>query len=611
MHRELILLLPLALLACDGHGDSVTAGSAGNVTVSAIQGGGDRSPRTGESVAFTGVVTGDFQDNDADDAGNLGGFYVQSEVPDDDPATSEGIFVYDGENPRIDVAVGDRVEIRGIVTEHFGETQVASPVVRVTGSGTVAPVEVALPATGLVRNSDGDMIADLERYEGMLVRFPQTLTVTSLRNLGRFGSVTLSSGGRLMQFTNGNRPDPAGYAAHRDDVARRSLVLDDGDRAENPDTLRYLGTAASLRAGDTVAGLTGNLRYARGSGASGDETWRLMPAAGPAFEASNPRPGAPSVGGNLRVASFNVLNFFSTIDDGNDVCGPDRDQACRGADSPAELDRQRYRTAAALALMDADIVGLTELENNAGASLELVVDTLNTRLGERIYDFVDTGTIGDDAIRTGFIYKTAAVTPIGSHAVLDRSVDQRFDDRRNRPLLAQAFRASESGATLTVAVAHLKSKGSDCDEDGDPNTGDGQGNCNLARTRAAAATASWLASDPTGSGSPAFLLVGDMNAYSQEDPVRTFEDAGLVNLLAGQQDPYSFLFDAQSGALDHAFASPELAPRVVDAIEWHINADEPPVLDYNLEFGRDPSLFDPDSPYRASDHDPVVVGLDL
>jgi len=607
MRRQLFLLVLLTLFACDGRTDSQAT------SIPVIQGSTDRSPLEGETVTFAGIVTGDFQDNDGNAENDLGGFYVQSETPDEAPDTSEGIFVYDGNSPDVDVAVGDHVEVRGTVKEHFGETQIVSPHVRVKGSGHIEATAISLPATGLVTNSDGQEVADLERYEGMLLSFPQPLTVTNLRNLGRFGTVTLSAGGRLIQFTNGNAPDPAGYRAHRQSGARRSIVLDDGRRSENDADVRYIDAAASrgqsLRIGDTVTGLTGNLRYSRGSGGNGDENWRLMPVADPEFSADNPRPGAPTAAGALRVASFNVLNFFSTIDDGSAICGPARDQACRGADNVTELERQSARTAAALALMDADIVGITELENNPRASLDLLVETLNAKLGTQAYAWVDTGTIGDDAIKVGLIYRRSAVAPTGDFALLDDGVDARFDAGRNRPVLAQTFRITGTSDVLTVAIAHLKSKGSGCEDISDLNTGDGQGNCNRTRTQAAAATATWLLADPTASGSTDFLLVGDMNAYAREDPIQALEQAGLVNLLGKVRDPYSFLFDSQSGALDHAFASPALAPRIVDAVEWHINADEPPLLDYNLEFGRNPDLFDPDSPYRASDHDPVVVDL--
>lgn len=609
-----VLITGLLLAAACGDGESAAPSAPADLLrVGDIQGRGNASPYVGAEVTFRGVVSGDFQDNDDDEHGNLGGFYVLGE-PDGDAASSDGIFVHDGANPAIDVEVGDAVEVRGKVQEFFGETQIKAASVRVTGSATVKAAAIDLPASASTENSDGRPVADLERFEGMLVVFPDTLTVTHLRNLGRFGEVTLSEGGRLFQFTNDHRPEANGFTAHRDLNARRSIVLDDGLREQNPDTLRYLEagttTGYSIRLGDTLTGLTGNLRYARGAGPDGDETWRLMPTQEPKFAARNPRPGAPSLAGDIRVGAFNVLNFFTTLDADGNACGPQNDR-CRGANSDIEYERQLAKTVTALLLSGADVLALTELENNASASLRALVDALNARATPGEFAYVDTGVIHNDVIKAGLIYRTSTVAPVGRYALLDRSVDARFNDDRNRPALAQAFQANANGARFSVVVNHLKSKGSSCDADGDPNLGDGQGNCNLARTRAAAALADWVKTDPTGSGDPDYLVVGDMNAYYLEDPLETLRSGGLVDLLAEVDAPYSFAFDSQSGAYDYALASPSLAAQVAATIEWHINADEPPLHDYNLEYGRDPSLFDATTPYRASDHDPVLVGLDL
>ena len=580
-----------------------------------IQGAGTSSPIVNQAVSFSGIVTGDFQDNDADSNNNLGGFYVQQESPDSDPATSEGVFVFDGSSPTTDVNVGDRVDVTGAVSEYFGETQVTATTVSVIGSGTIQPTDVNFPATILSTNADGDLIADLERFEGMLVRIPQQLSVSNLRFLEQFGEVGLSQGGRLYQYTNSNSPSVAGYAAHQELIAGRSIILDDGMRSTYPSSLRYLSAGVpagySIRAGDTVTGVTGNLRYSRGSGGSGDEGWRLMPTETVTFDDANPRPGAPNINGAIRVASLNALNFFSTVDGGQSVCGPQGNDNCRGADGAEELMRQLTKIVSALALMDADIVGLVELENNASASLQLIVDGLNVRIGFSDYTFLNTGTIHDDAIKTGFIYKTSTIQLTGQFAVLDSSIDPRFNDSRNRPALAQSFAVNSSGAVLTVVVNHLKSKGSACDAVGDPDLSDGQGNCNVTRSNAAAAIGDWLATDPTGSGDSDFLIIGDLNAYTLEDPLAALKNSGLVSLLETNPNPYSFVFDAQAGALDHAVASASLAMQVASVSEWHINADEPALLDYNLENGRDSALFDPNSPYRSSDHDPVIVGLDL
>ena len=619
MNKLVIVFSVFAIAACGGNGGGVTTPTspppAGGTSVSDVQGSGAVSPLDRQTVSISAIVTGDFQNDDADTDNNLGGFYVQQETPDANAATSEGVFIFDGNNPAVDVAVGDRVDVTGTVNEYFGETQINASSVRVAGAGMIQATDVNLPASAVTTNSDGDSIADLERYEGMLVRFPQKLTVSNLRFLERYGEVGLSQGGRPFQFTNGNAPDVAAYAAHRENLASRSIVLDDGLRSTNPTVIRHLdaGVAAdySIRAGDSITGVTGTLRYSRGDGGSGEEGWRLMPTESTVFDDDNPRPGAPSVAGSIRVASFNVLNFFSNIDAGQAVCGPQGDQNCRGADSAAELSRQLEKTVTAIALMDADIVGLIELENNATASIAAIVNALNGRIGGGAYAFVDTGTIHTDAIKTGFVYNSSTIRTTGPFAILDASIDPRFVDSRNRPALAQSFEVIATGAVATVVVNHLKSKGSSCDSIGDPNVGDGQGNCNMTRTNAAAAIADWINTDPTASGDTDFLIIGDLNAYLMEDPLTALKNAGLASLLEGRDGAYSFQFDAMAGALDHAVASPSLNGQIREAIEWHINSDEPQLLDYNLENGRDANLFDPNSPYRASDHDPVIIGLDL
>ncbi len=625
----LITVMAIALSACGGAGSGATAvipPPTNNPVVTPlhdIQGNGSTSPMDGQNVTVRGIVTGDFQDGDADSQNELRGFYLQEENPDADPATSDGVFVFDGSTPAVDVNVGDRVTVDGTVNEHFGETQISATRVEVTAAGAAAvpETEVNLPATATMTNSDGDLIADLESLEGMLVRFPQALTATSLTGLERYGEILMSQSGRLVQFTNHNAPAVAGYAAHRDQVAARSIMLDDGLSTQNAEPIRYLNPSSfpptpypAIRIGDTTTNLTGNIRFARGSGSDGKEIYRLVPTSDPSWVSVNARPaGTPNVGGTLKIASFNVLNYFTTINTGQSICGPSGNSRCRGADSQQEFDRQRTKIVSALILLNADIVGLTEIENNASESLQSLVDGLNAIAGPGTYAFVDTGTIGSDAIRVGFLYQPASVSTTGAFAVLDANVDQRFDDSRNRPTLAQSFTQNSNGAIFTVAVNHLKSKASSCSSVGDPDLKDGQANCNVTRSDAAAAMADWLASDPTASGDPDVLIIGDLNAHLQEDPVTTLEAAGYDNLLENflGTDSYSYMFAGQAGALDHALASQSLVGQVTGITDWHINADESPVHDYNLEFGRDPGIFDGTTPYGTSDHDPVVAGLDL
>jgi predicted extracellular nuclease len=324
---------------------------------------------------------------------------------------------------------------------------------------------------------------------------------------------------------------------------------------------------------------------------------------------------------NLLIASFNVLNYFTTLDMDGYLCGPLFDQNCRGADSEEEFARQRAKLLAALGGIQADVFGLVEIQNDQDQSAADLVSGLNALLGSGTYTYIPTGFIGGDAIKVSLLYRPARVAPLGNFALLTSAADPRFIDTLNRPVLAQSFTDLTNGKTFTVAVNHLKSKSSACPDD--PDLGDGQGNCNLTRTAAAQALVDWLAGDPTGSGVTDFLIIGDLNAYDKEDPIDAVklgaDDAAgsaddyvdLVNAFLGEQ-VYTYVFDGQLGYLDHALANRSLAGKVARVDVWHINADEPDLIDYNLEFKQpaQDALWAPDA-YRASDHDPVIVSLNL
>lgn len=603
-----------------------------------VQGSGRESPLEGQTVRVQGVVIGDFQDANGVH-GDLNGFFIQEEIGDGDTATSDGIFVFESASA-LDVMPGDLVEVTGLVDEFFGETQIAAIAVSLQGTGSVAATPVTLPLAAVVDNADGERIADLEQYEGMLVSFPQSLAVTELFNLDRFGELRLAEGGRLYQYTQGNVPDVGAFPAYVDEIASRNIMLDDGLNTQNPDPIRYpspgLDSDNPVRMGDTVTGMTGVITFRRGSGGQGDELYRAMPVQEPVFVTGNTRPARPEVGGSLKVASFNVLNYFNTIDDGGNNCFPG--VRCRGADSEAEFDRQREKLVTALTELDADIVGLVEIENNfpdgEASAIADLVDGLNA-VGTSTWAWVDPGTnVGDDAIAVGLIYKTDTVrlAPGTTTAILTDAdlpglglTGPIFDGMStNRPPLAATFEEPETDGVVTVAVNHFKSKGAseldnpgtECGVDIDPaaepncDQGDGQGFWNARRTDGAEALAAWLATGPTGSDDVDVMILGDLNAYVQEDPISFLTGMGFQNLT---DDPagYSFVFDGQAGTLDHALVSPDLASQVTGVAQWHINADEARGLDYNLDFGRNPAIFDGSIPFRSSDHDPVIVGLNL
>ena len=586
----------------------------------------DRSALEGQVVTVRAIVTADFQDGLLGSMGDLNGFYIQEEEVDYDfnDLTSEGIFIFDGTAPLVDVNIGDLVEITGTVSENFGQTQISATTVAVVDTDQMVPdaVEVTFPTANVMLDDDGNYVANLEAYEGMLVNISQDMTVSELFNLDRFGQYTVSSDGQPVQFTQDNAPDVAGYDAHLQELASGTIVLDDGSTVQNPDTLNIidgndgvLTSDDSFRMGDTISSIEGVVSY-------GFDEFRINAAEG-VYEQTNPRPETPEdLGGNFKVASLNVLNYFTTIDE--DGVTTDNGSDPRGADTAEEFERQADKLVNAIVSIDADVLGLVEIENDfAGDTFAIkdIVDRVNAELGSEVYAFVDPGQelVGGDAISNGLIYKVDEVGLTGDMAILESFDGRNFLDPLdagrdlNRPAIAQTFEDLDTGQTITISVNHLKSKGSLSGLAEDEAQGDGQGNNNATRTEAADILADWLNSDPTGQGSENTLILGDLNAYAQEDPLTVLADAGFTDLAAAElgDDAYSFVFDGQIGTLDYALANDALADNVVGVAEWHINADEADALDYNLDFDRDPTLFDGDSPARNSDHDPVIVTFEF
>lgn len=550
------------------------------VTIGSVQGSTAASPVVGQTVEIEGVVVGDFQ------TGGFNGYYLQ-DAGDADASTSDGVFVYAPGGAA--VALGDVVHVVGTVSEFFGMTEVTASDIAVCATGSALPdaAALSLPAGPEV----------YEPLEGMRVTLPQSLTIGETFEYAQFGEVTLGNG-RLNQPTavaDAGSPEAIAVAEAN---ARNSITLDDGRSGENPDpAIHPNGEVFSLtntfRTGDVVSNATGVLDWRF-------DLWRVQPTEGADFQVANPRPAVPEVGGTTTVASFNVLNYFTTLGD-------------RGADTQAEFDRQEAKIVSAISQLDADIVGLIEIQNNADVAVNALVDALNATMGAGTYDAIETGKLGTDAITTAFIYKPAEVARVGDFATLDSSVDERFLDIQ-RPALAQTFIDLETGGEVTVAVNHLKSKGSGCDAVGDPEDPNGQANCNGVRTAAAAALVDWLASGPTGAEPGRELIIGDLNSYDQEDPIQVLTGAGYTDLLLRDQGEfaYSYVFDGQLGYLDHALAGSELADEVTEAAVWHINADEPSLIDYDMTFKKpaQDALYAADA-FRSSDHDPVLVGLDL
>ena len=583
-------------------------GNGSYTLISAIQGSGSTSPMVGQTVTVKAIVVGDFQDNDT------AGFFIQEEDADvdSDIKTSEGVFVYAPSGTT--VSVGDLVEVTGTVTEYYNQTQIGavSQITKVSSGNTLpAPTVLQLPRT---------TAGDLEKYEGMHVKFTQDLFVTNTYLLGRGGELTLSSSDRLYQPTNVVAPGSQAIAKQASN-ALNSIVLDDASVKQNPDPVIFPGAkltfANTVRGGDKVTNVQGVLAYRWSGfnlGSTSTNAYRIYPTQTPTFTNTNARTSNPTaVGGTLKVASFNVLNYFNGDGQGGGF------PTARGARNLGEFNKQRTKIINAIIGLDADIIGLMEIENDGYDQYSAIQDLVNgiNAQTSTTYAFVNPNVakIGTDQIACGFLYKVSKVSLVGSTKILDSSINAQFNDTKNRPVLTQAFKETHSGNILTVAVNHFKSKGSSCDSLGDPDQNDGQGNCNQTRTNAANALISWLATDPTGSGSPYTLVIGDLNAYAMEDPITAFKNNGYTDLVKQHQggDAYSYSFSGQWGYLDHALSNNSLTPYINKVAVWHINADEPYVLGYSEKYKTPTQIADyySSDAHRSSDHDPVIVGVNL
>lgn len=623
-NHELLAMRPLpveaaqsaaVMAAAPATANPAAAGVCGTAAtaIHAVQGATAASPLLGQTVTVEGLVVGDFQNVKT----QLRGFFVQEESADQDadPTTSEGIFVFDN-GLKDDVQAGDRVRVRGLVQEFNTMTELkrVEKVVICDQNNPLEPALVTLPEA-----VDGD----LEQVEGMLIRLANEMTVAQTYFLGRYGQMTLAAAGRLYQPTNLFPPDSPEAQALATENARRLLVLDDGRDlsalGDNPNPVPYLGAPppAVIRAGDTVTNLVGVLDYGRINSAPGAEValdYRLQPTQAPLFSTGNARTDTPpAVGGALKVASFNVLNYFNGDGQGGGF------PTARGAQSAAEFQRQRAKIIAALQALDADVVGLMEIENDGYGPTSAIQDLVNglneTQPTGVSYAFIDPRLprLGGDEIAVGMLYKTNTITPTGPAVTLDTGAfDQTLaDGGRSRQPLVQTF-VDQQGEQFTVAVNHFKSKRPGADlTGGDVDSGNGVGAWNGRRTQAAQDLLTWLGADPTGSGDPDILIIGDLNSYAQETPITTLAAAGYVNLIhhyAGDE-AYSYIFDGQVGYLDHALASSPLVTQTTGAVDWHINTDEPKVIDYEARFN--PADYYSPDPFRASDHDPVLIGLAL
>ncbi len=604
-------------------------------TIEEIQGNGATSPVDQQSVVTKGVVTAAYP------TGGFNGYYIQTPGTGGslDPSshdTSDAVFVFAGSGATYP-KIGDYLQVTGKVSEFAGMTELtpaSGGVTTLTDQVTApAPATVGFPATDASRES----------LEGMLVAPQGDYTVTDNYTLNQYAEIGLAHDNKpLPQSTDVAKPGPAAKAVEADNASKK-VVLDDGSSVNyfttGKDTpLPYLTPELSIRVGAPATFTRPVILDFRNS------AWKLQPTqqltaanAGTVQPATFPdtRPAAPAaVGGDLKIASFNVLNFFTETGDDfvadGGTCSFYTDRAgakvtvnsCngngpRGAADDTNLARQRAKIVAAINTLGADVLSLEEIENSAqyaGANrrddaLSSLVDALNAAAGSDVWEFVpspapaDRPAVADeDVIRTAFIYKRAKAEPVGTSHILQ---DPAFANAREP--LAQAFRPAggTSNQDFLAIVNHFKSKGSGADD------GTGQGNANPDRVLQAKALVKFANQQKALANTDTVFLTGDFNSYTQEDPLQVLYDAGYTDIGHDQApEEYTYQFDGTVGSLDHVLANSTALAQVTGAHVWNINSVESVAYEYS-RYNYNATDFYAPNPFRSSDHDPLLVGFDV
>lgn len=611
-------------------------GPVADVSIAEIQGTGAVSPYQDQEVTTGGVVTAVYPE------GGRNGFHLQTGgtggAPKQAGEASDAIFVYLGSQTSYP-EIGDSVIVTGQAQEYYDVTQISGPTITApdTDFAPVSPVEIDhLPAGEEAR----------EAYESMLVLPTGAHTVTNNYALNTYGEIGLAPGTTAhRQPTDVHSPDtdPASPVQQLAEQQQAELVLLDDGRTRNymnsdkTTPLPYIAVdgaaGTSIRTGAAV-----DFQHPVVVGFSHDH-WRFQPTTpvtGNSSSAQLPitwedtraaEIGAmDTVEGDHSIASFNVLNYFTSLGRDEDGCrayedmygNPVGTNYCdvRGAWSQDAFDDQQTKIVAAINALDVDVLGLEEIENTYALTgdierrdeaLSALVDALNADAGTTRWAYAPSPAVvgtDEDVIRVGFLYDPATVETVGESRVFD---DARFTGTARQPL-AQEFRAVGTDETFVAVVNHFKSKGSVAN--GDSDQGDGQGNNATVRASQSQALLEHLNDQQDWNDLPVFIL-GDTNAYSRETAMSVLETAGFTD-IAAEYDPEhtTYQFGGLLGSLDHALGNAAAMELVADARVWNINADEPVAYEYSR---RNYNVIDfhEDNYFRSSDHDPVKVGFNL
>ena len=609
-------------------------------------GDGDDSQLINQTVETKGVVTAAYPKGENANLKGLEGFTIQTPGTGGtwDPArtASDGLFVFMGKSSATMPSIGDCVVVKGKVAEYSGVQNATAAtqsltqllpqsITAATDCDPVKPTELSGVPTQ----------DQMEALESMLVLPKDTWTITDNYKTNRYGTLSLTPGTEVLRTATDVVAPGAPAQAYEAENAAKTIDLDDASTTDltnfkqngHKERYAYLANGAPARVGYHVTFTKPVVLESRFGSFVFQPT--QMTAGNPdrsPVTITGERPAVPTVSGDTKVATFNVLNYFSDLGENEPGCKgyedrnhkyvTDKNCKLRGAWSSQAFANQQTKIVQAINTIDADVVALEEIENPVASgvstdrdgALKSLVNALNAAAGSEVWAYVpspSTVPANEDVIRIAFIYKKATITPVGDSVIYD---DPAYTGLARQPL-AQEFKpitdANHEGKNFVVIANHFKSKGSapknlsGAEAAANTDNGDGQGNSNGVRVKQARALATFA---QRFNGTPT-LLVGDFNAYTKEDPLKVLTDAGWAH-ESGHGDS-SYVYGGRSGSMDHVFANSAAHPLITEVKSWAVNAQESIAFEYSRANYNAYLAFEADNPYRASDHNPEIIGLNL
>ena len=537
---------------------------APTATIASVQGDATKSPMRKQTVTVRGIVTLIQSEQ---------GLYIEEPDSDGDSRTSNAIFIQSTDLPA-GVQPGSVISARGMVFE-LGKGYFSLTAITRVDELIQCATGQALPLTAITLPLDN---TEREALEGMRIQIDEPLVVTNAYQLGR-GNMTLSANGIHFAPTEIMAPGPETTDRLKQNRASALPVM----LTESTDNPRL------LISGSPISNITGVM--AHDGRALRLSLQSLSTGTAPDFAL----PGTAKAGA-LRIVGMNLHNYFNGDGKGQGFPTP------RGAKTIEGFEQQRDRIGAAIKVLDPHVLGVMELENDGFGPDSAAADFIQlahdaTRKTWAVARPVEDNT-GSDKITVGLFYRSDLLEAIGPAQTLTGP-----EFRRSRQPLAQVFKKRPNGETILVVVNHLKSKGSCLESGQDADQKDGQGCWNPMRLASAKKMSAWVKTIAASTGTDNILILGDMNAYRNEDPINAIRDAGFTELMDKKQrdkeqgQVYSFVYFGQHGTLDYAFSSDVMLPNVEQAFIWNINA----ALPANMKL--------PQPWLRFSDHDPVVVDI--